>query len=120
MIRHLAIEPQPAEPAVGEVQMHLLAQAALGPDAHAIAHDQHPHHQLGIDRGPADAAVKRLQFQADAVKIEEDIDPPLQVIEGNMIIEAEIVEQLRRCNLNTHHRPALQKAAGRWNHGAPN
>jgi hypothetical protein len=62
VIRHLAVEPQPAEPAIGQVQMYFLAQAPLRAYAHAIAHDQHPHHQLGIDRRTTDATVKRLQF----------------------------------------------------------
>jgi hypothetical protein len=27
VVRHLAIEPEPTEPAIGQVQVHLLAQA---------------------------------------------------------------------------------------------
>lgn len=44
MIRRLSIQTQPAEPAIGEVQMHLLVQPSLRTDAHAVAHDQHLHH----------------------------------------------------------------------------
>jgi hypothetical protein len=29
MIRHVAVEAEPAEPAISEVQMHLLAQPAF-------------------------------------------------------------------------------------------
>ena len=36
--------------AVRPVEVNLLAQAPLGADAEAIAHDQHPDHQLGVDR----------------------------------------------------------------------
>jgi hypothetical protein len=50
VVGHVALKPKPAEPAIGEVEMHLLAQPALGPHAHAIADDQHPDHQLGIHR----------------------------------------------------------------------
>ena len=63
VIRHLAVEAKPAEPAIGKVEMNLLAQPPLRPDAHAVAHDQHPHHQLRINRRPADGAVERLQCE---------------------------------------------------------
>ena len=49
MVRHIAFQPEAAEPAMGEVYVHLLAQSPLGPDAHAVADDQHPDHQLGIN-----------------------------------------------------------------------
>ena len=61
MVGNLAIETEPAEPAIGEIEMNFLAQAPLRPNAHAIADDQHPDHQLRIDRGAAGAAVERLQ-----------------------------------------------------------
>jgi hypothetical protein len=31
-----------------------------------------------------------------------------EVVIGNIIVETEIVEQLRRCHLRSHHRPFLQ------------
>jgi hypothetical protein len=49
--RHVPLKTQAAEPAVSQVEVHLLAQAALRSNAEAVAHDQHPQHQLGIDRG---------------------------------------------------------------------
>ena len=66
MVGHVAIEAEPAEPAIGQVQMNLLAQPPLGADAEAVADDQHPDHQLGINRGPADLAVEGAQVLADA------------------------------------------------------
>ena len=53
MIGHIAFQPQAAEPAIGKIEMNLLAQATLGADAVAVADDQHPDHQFGIDRGAA-------------------------------------------------------------------
>jgi hypothetical protein len=38
MIRDAVTKVQAAEPAIGQVQMNLFAQAAFGPDAGAIAH----------------------------------------------------------------------------------
>jgi hypothetical protein len=83
-----------------------IAQPPLGSDTHAVADNQHPHHQFGINRGAADAAVERLQFCAHLLEIEKSVDPSKQVIFGDVVIEAEIVKQLRRRRLHPHHRPA--------------
>src|SRR5215472_19081261 len=40
MIRHRTIEPKPAEPAVAEVQVDLLAQSSLRANANAVADNQ--------------------------------------------------------------------------------
>ena len=61
VIRHIGLEAEPAEPPVGQVEMNLLAQSTLGADAVAVAHQQHPDHQLRVDRGAADVAVIRRQ-----------------------------------------------------------
>jgi len=60
MVRNLVVEIELAEPAVSKVQRHFLAQPALMTNAIAVSDQEHPDHQLGIDRGPADVAVKRL------------------------------------------------------------
>jgi hypothetical protein len=60
MVRNLIVEIELAEPAVSKVQHHFLAQPALMANAIAVTDQKHPDHQLGIDRGPADVAVKRL------------------------------------------------------------
>jgi hypothetical protein len=55
VIRHLAIQAQTAKPAISEVQVNLLAQPALRPDAIAIADQQHPDEQLRtIDGRPVE------------------------------------------------------------------
>jgi hypothetical protein len=60
MVRNLVVEIELAEPAVSKVQRHFLAQPALMTDAIAVTDQEHPDHQLGIDRGPAHVAVKTL------------------------------------------------------------
>ena len=87
--------------------MDLLAQPPLGADAEAVAHDQHPDHQFGIDRGPAHRAVEGPQLCADAPQINEPVDAAEQVIRWHMILEAEIIEQLRRRDLHAHHQLSL-------------
>src|SRR4029077_9068215 len=58
MIGHFAVETQSTKPAIRQVEVHLLAQPPLRADTEAIADDQHPNQQLGIDRGPAHLTVK--------------------------------------------------------------
>ena len=64
VIGDVAFQIEPAEPAIGEVEMHLLAEPTLGANAEAITDDQHPDHQFWIDRGPADLAVERPQMRS--------------------------------------------------------
>ena len=72
--------PKPAEPAVGQVEVNLLAQPPLRADAEAVADDQHPDHQLRIDRRPADLAVERRQFLPQPVEVDEPVDRAQQVL----------------------------------------
>jgi len=53
-----SLQTEVAKPAIGEVQVNLLAEASLGADAEAVADDQHPDHQLRIDRRPPSRAVE--------------------------------------------------------------
>src|SRR6516162_7390281 len=62
MIWDRALEPQSAEPPVREIEVRLLAQSPLGPDAVAIADQQHPNHQLRIDRRSPSVAVERSKM----------------------------------------------------------
>jgi hypothetical protein len=61
VVRYLAVEAQPTEPAVSQVQMNLLAQPLFGTNAVAVANQQHPDEQFGINRRPASRAVKWRQ-----------------------------------------------------------
>ena len=80
--------------------MDFLTEPPFGTDAHAVADDQHPQHQVGIDRGPADSAVERPQLCTDALQINKPVDAAKQMIPWHIIIEAEIIEQLRRRDLH--------------------
>src|SRR4051794_32470607 len=105
VIGYLRVQAKTTEPAI---EVHLLTQPPLGADAHAIADNQHPDHQIGINRGSAHGAVERLQLRAHNVEINEPIDAPKQVITGHMIIQAEIIEEPRRRCLPSHHRLSLR------------
>ena len=107
VVGHIAVQPEPTEPAIGQIEMHFLTQPPLRADAKAVADDQHPDHQLGIDRGPSDRAVERPQLCTDALQINKPINAAKQMIPWHMIVEAEIVEQLRRRDLYAHHQLSL-------------
>jgi hypothetical protein len=95
MVRHGTSQIEAAEPAVREVQMHLLAETPLRADAEAIPDDQRADHQLRVDRGAPGRAVERGEIAADAGEVDEAVDGADQMAGGDMILEAEFVEQAR-------------------------
>ena len=100
VIGHRARQIEPAEPAIGQIEVDLLAQPSLGTDAHAVADDQHSNHQLGVDRGATGLAVKGAKMFAKAVQIDEPVDRSQQMIRRHVILDAEAVKQRF-----LHHRP---------------
>ena len=100
VVGHGPLQPETAEPPVGEVQVHLLAQPPLRADAEAIAYQQHPDDQFGIDRGPARLAVEGPQLLAQTRQVYEPIDRTKQVIRWHVSLKAEAIEQRL-----LHHRP---------------
>src|ERR1700730_12119740 len=76
-------------------------------NAIAVTDQEHPDHQLGIDRGPPDVAVKRLQLlvQIGQNGSRENIDPSQQVVRRDHLVEAKLVKQLPLISvLPPHHR----------------
>ena len=92
---HLVIKVEPAEPAVGQMKRYLLAQPAFGADAVAVANDEHPDHQLGINRRPADVAIVGLELLVQVAKRRRDehVDPAQQMVLRNAVFETELVKQ---------------------------
>ena len=74
MVGHPVGQIEPAEPAIGEIEMHLLAQPPFRADAEKVADQQHPEHQLRIDRGPSAGAVARSQRLANKTEVEQPVD----------------------------------------------
>ena len=64
MIGDIAVEPEPAEPPVRQIEVDLFAEAPLGADADAVADDRHADHQFGIDRRATQRAVERREVAA--------------------------------------------------------
>ena len=76
--------------------MNLFAKPPLGPDAHAVADDQHADHQLRVNRGSSNLTVKRLQSLTETLELEMPVNAAQQMIARDMIVEAEVVKQLSR------------------------
>src|ERR1700729_175661 len=93
MIGNLTVEPQSTEPAVRQIEVDLLAQSTLGANAEAVAHNQHPDHQLGIDRGSSYLAVVAFKMRPNFRQIDEAVDLAQEVIVRDMTLKAEAVEQ---------------------------
>ena len=60
--------------------MYFVAQPPLRADTEAVADDQHPNEQLGIDRGPTAMAVKRGEVPAQLGAIEEAVNCVPEVV----------------------------------------
>ncbi len=105
MVGNLPLQPEPTEPAIGQIQMHLLAEAALRADAEAVADNQHPDHQLRIDRRTPHGAVERRELPPHLRQIDEAVDRPQEMIGRHMRIEREVVKKRTLFDLpRSHHR----------------
>src|SRR5262245_14852004 len=120
MVRHFVLEIEATEPAIGKVKLHFLAQPALRTDAVAVADDQHPDHEFGVDRRPADLAVEGPQLLAKVSHYPRHhrIDAAKKMVPRNTTFEVEEIEQLALIDiLPTHHDPPpLPRTSGRRNH----
>ena len=99
MIGHCILETEATEPAVRQVEVHFLAQAPFRADAEAVAEQQHPHHQLRIDRGATRVAIERREVLAEIGEIEEPINAAQQVVCWNVRVEVEGIKQIG-CAIN--------------------
>ncbi len=89
MVRHRILQTQATEPAIRQIEVDFFAEPTLGTNAKAVTHDQHPYHQLRINRRTPCVAVERRQMAAQFPKIEATINPAQQVIGRNVIVEIE-------------------------------
>ena len=86
--------------------MNLLAEPTFGPDAEAVADDQHPDHQLGVDGRTTRRAIERLEMLPHLRQIDESVDRPQHVIGRDMLLQTEAVKQrLLHHRPLAHHRP---------------
>jgi hypothetical protein len=62
--------------------MDLLAQPTLRTNAQAVADDEHPDHQLRINRGPPHVARVGPQMRPNLGQVDEPVDLAKQVTVG--------------------------------------
>ena len=89
VVGHCVFKVESAEPAICQVLVNLFAQPTFGPNAEAVANDQHANHELRIDRWTACVAVERREVIAQFSEVEEAIDATQQVIAWDAIVEDE-------------------------------
>lgn len=73
--------------------MGLFAQAPLGANAVAIAHDQHAGHQFRINRSTPDRAIEIGEVMAQVAQIETPINAAQKVIGWDVILKVEGAKQ---------------------------
>ena len=83
VVRHGAIEGQPAEPAMGQGEADLLAWLALGRDAAQAADQRYADQELGRNGGATAAAVTRRERVAPLAHVEQPVDSAHRVISRN-------------------------------------
>src|SRR5262245_34534437 len=91
VVRYGVVQIEAAKPAVSEMQFDLLAQPPLEADAIAVAYDQHPNHELGVDRGPTNVAIEGRELLAHIRKQSrhDRIDPTQEMARRNAFLEVE-------------------------------
>ncbi|RXH39751.1 hypothetical protein XH94_17975 [Bradyrhizobium zhanjiangense] len=95
---------------------HRRSQAPLRSDAEAVTDQEHPDHQLGIDRRSTDAAIERRQVPPDLFKIDKPVNQPQQVISRDMSFERELIEQRGLFDLPMPHHDLQSCQLDRLNH----
>src|SRR6202166_3351661 len=119
MVRNGVFDAEFAEPAIGEVHLYLTTDQPFRADRKDIAHDQHPDHQLRIDRRATHGRIMRCKFTAKPGKIKSGIDLPHQMIFRNRVAKMKLVEQLTLVTLQTAHHGSTSSrfASTQRNHG---
>ncbi|KRR15042.1 hypothetical protein CQ13_37445 [Bradyrhizobium retamae] len=84
----------------GEVHLCFTTDQPLRADRKDIPHDQHPDHQLRIDRRATHRRIMRCRFAAKPGQIESSVDLSHQMIFGNRVAKMKLLEQLTLVTLS--------------------
>lgn len=95
---------------------NLIAQAPLRSDAEAVTDQEHPDHQLGINRRPTNATVERCQVPPDLFEVDKPVDRPQQMVGGDMLLKRELIEQRSLLDLPMPHHDLRSCQLDRLNH----
>src|SRR5438477_3632785 len=117
VMRDLLIEAQSGEPAPRQVHAQFLHQFPLAGDAVQIAHQKNAQQKFGINRRTASLAVTLLQPLAHKAKADVLFNQPQQMSLGNLIFQAEVVEQGFRAVVLPHHDQQASDDQNQTEHG---
>ena len=107
-MRNPVFQTQAAKPAIHQVRLHLIAQAAVRADRIAVTDQKHPNHQFGADRRAAHMAIVRFQFTTKPTQLENCINPTQKMVLRNHRFQVELIEKsVLPTNRCAHHRSIL-------------
>jgi len=101
---------------VSQIEVNLPAEPPLRSDAEAVADHEHPYHQLRIDGGAFDAAVKGRQIPPDLSKVDKSVDRPEEMVGRDVLVERELIEQRSLFDLPMSHHDLQPCPLDRLNH----
>src|SRR5512133_3411486 len=85
--------------------MNFFTQPSLRSDTVAVADQQHPDHQLRINRGPTSMTIVGCKLRPQPREIKHRIDLAQQVIGGDALFKSKSVEKpTLRSRMLSHHR----------------
>src|SRR5262245_5871958 len=120
MVGDMIFNAEFAEPAIGQIDLHLRAKLPLRPNCKHIADEQHPDHQHRINRGPTSVRVIRCELPVHPAQVENAIDLADQMIRWHHLVEIKRIKELTLPVLpSTHHKPLPQMSVSKErNHGS--
>src|SRR5215467_9735343 len=116
VMRNLLIEAQAGKPAPSQVHAQFFHQFAFAADDIQIADQQNAQQQFGINRGPTGITVAALQLLSQKLEVNVLIDQPKQMVLGNLILQAEVIEQCLRAVVLPHHNQQASEHGNQQQH----
>jgi hypothetical protein len=90
----MILDAELAKPSVGQIDLDLSAEPALGTKRKYVAHNQHPDHEHRINRRPASVRVEWSELVVHPTQVKQTIDLPYQVIRWHHPVEIKGVKEL--------------------------
>ena len=117
VMRDLLIEAQTGEPAPRQMHAQFLHQLAFAGDAVQIADQQDAQQKFGINGWTTGIAVTRFQLLPHKGKADVLFNEPQQMSLGNLIFQAEVVEQRFGAVVLPHHDQQASDDENQTEHG---
>lgn len=86
---------EPAEPAIRQINMYFLAKTTLGSNTLALDQEQHPHHQLGINRRTSVQIIRWRQKRTNLRQTKEPINATQRMIRRQKLLNRKLKQATR-------------------------